>query len=346
MSDERRIAKNKEISEYGRVWTSRDTHLANESVYARLASMDDSPNANDKSLMRSMIIASPESLKINRVLMNKKFHQGKAKQLKEILSKIVVSVQKNTTQLVCAFCLDCCPHAVLGRKGGNTSARSFGAEMVVFDNTMDHPFDSTYPDQPIVCNTDDVAGITNLHLIVAVGMPVEIIGWSLKQQVKECIKNGLRKHAMEYIEIAQFDTRGTMSFHAGVSPREATEWKRKNGCGIAVPGLRKNSMRASPSFLKWLLHLKILISHCFLERFLEGTIRERQALPTKFRVQLLEDWRSYLGCPAEYASELRIGGGLSLNSGAVCFHLDHLNDPRENYDQILWGSICVKSWGN
>ena len=146
LSDERRIAKNKEISEYGRVWTSRDTHSANESVYARLSSMDDSPNANDKSSMWSMIIASPESSKINRALMNKKFHLGKAKQLEEILSKIVVSVQKNTTQLVCAFRLDCCPHAVLGRKGGKAFASSFGAEMVVFDNTMDHPFDPTYPD--------------------------------------------------------------------------------------------------------------------------------------------------------------------------------------------------------
>jgi hypothetical protein len=160
--------------------------------------------------------------------------------------------------------------------------------------------------------------------------------------VQECIVRGLQIHATEYIEIAQFDTRGTMSFHASVSPREASQWRRKNGRGIAVPGLRKNSLRATPAFQNWLLHLELLILHSFLESFLSGTDRDRQGLPTHYRVRLLEDWRNYLGCPAEVA--LRIGDGLSLNSGAVCFHLDHLNDPRRKFDQISWGSVCIPRW--
>jgi hypothetical protein len=196
----------------------------------------------------------------------------------------------------------------------------------------------------MVCNTNDVPGLSDRGLIVAVGLPLSIIGTPLRQQVKECLTRGLVVHAAEYVEIAQFDTWGTMSFHAGVSPREASAWKRKNGCGIAVPGLRKNSLRASSSFRKWLLHLEILISHCFLERFLSGTEKDRQGIPTKYRIQLLEDWRDYLGCPAEYAKSLRIGGGLLLNSGPICFHLDHLNNPHPLFDQISWGSICVKNW--
>ena len=216
----------------------------------------------------------------------------------------------------------------------------------MLSNTRDHLFDPTFPDRPLVCNTDLVEGLSNRRLIVAVGMPLEMVGKSLKQQVRDCLENGLKLHADEYIGIAQYDTQGTMLFHAGVSLREATEWKRKNGCGITIPGLRKNLMRASPSFRKWLLHLEILISHCFLDNFLTGTIREWQAIPSKFCCQLLEDWREHLGCPDKFASELRIGGGLSLNSGPVCFHLDHMNDPRMLFDQISWGSLCVKRWDN
>jgi hypothetical protein len=175
-------------------------------------------------------------------------------------------------------------------------------------------------------------------------MPLSIIGMPLRQQVKDCITKGLETHASEYVSISQFDTRGTMLFHAGVSPREASEWKRKNGCRIAIPGLRKNSLRATSSFRNWLLHLEILISHCFLEKFLSGMSKDRQGIPTQFRIQLLEDWRNYLGCPAEYAKSLHIGGGLSLNSGPVCFHLNHLNDPRPLFDQISWGSVCVANW--
>jgi hypothetical protein len=259
-----------------------------------------------------------------------------------------VAIKKNDAQVVGAFRLDTCPHAVMGTNASNSFANSFGATVVLFDNNRDHPYDPNHPERPIVCNTDQVGGISDRRLIDAVGLPLSIVGLSLRKQVKECIYTRLEKHACEYVTISQFDTRGTMSFHAGVSPREAAQWKQKNGCGIAVPdlrkNLRKNSLHASQSFRKWLLHLEVLISHCFLERFLSGTDKDRQAIPTKYRIQLLEDWRRYLGCPEDYASSLRIGGGLSLNSGPVCFHLDHLNDPRPLFDQISWGSVCVKDW--
>lgn len=344
LSDERQVTKNREISEYGRVWTSRDTHIVNEQLYSALSSLDPRPVADDPSSMWSTVIAFPASEKVNRSVINKQFHLGKRKQLEVILSSTVVAVKKNQAQVVGAFRLDTCPHAVMGNKAAKSFSDSFGAKLILFDNNVDHSFDPANPERPIVCNTDRVMGLSDRELIRAVGLPLSIVGLSLKQQVKDCITNGLKLHGGEYVAISQFDTRGTMSFHAGVSPREGAEWSRKNGCGIAVPGLRKNSLRASSSFRKWLLHLEILISHCFLEKFLTGTEKEQQAIPNQYRIQLLEDWRDYLGCPAEYAKTLRIGGGLSLNSGPVCFHLDHLNDPRELFDQISWGSVCVKNW--
>jgi hypothetical protein len=330
LADERRIAKNRQISEYERLWTSRDTHAVNKQLYGCLSLMYKAPTAGVHTSMWSTIIATPLSEKINRAVINKQFHLGKAKQLEAILSKNVYAVQKNDSQLVCAFRLERCPHSVLRPKGANAFANSFGATIIPLINGEDHVFNSLHPDKPVVCNTDHVPGLSNRRLIERVGLSGDIVGRSLREQVKDCILIGLELHATEYIRISQFDTRGTMSFHAGVSPREASEWKRKNGCGIAVPGLQK-----------WLLHLVILISHSFLESFLSGTDRDRQGIPTKYRLKLLEDWREYLGCPAEFASDLRIGGGLSLNSGAVCFHLDHLNDPRRGYDQISWGSVCI-----
>jgi hypothetical protein len=57
---------------------------------------------------------------------------------------------------------------------------------------------------------------------------LEIVGKSLRQQVKDCIESGLQQHATEYIKISQIDRRRTMSFHAGVvTPQEAAQWKRK-----------------------------------------------------------------------------------------------------------------------
>jgi hypothetical protein len=328
LMDEKRIAKIRQISEYGRLWTSKDTYAVNEQLYACILSMDTAPIAGVPSSMWSTIIATPISDKVNRAVINKQFHLGKGKQLEAILSKTVYAVQKNDSQLVCAFRLERCPHSVLGPKGASAFAQSFGGNIIPLSNKEDHAFDPLHPDKPFVCNTNETGGLCDKGLIEKVGLSLDIIGKSLRVQVQECIIRGLQLHATEYIEISQFDTRGTMSFHAGVSPREASQWRRKNRCGIVVPGLRKNSLRATPSFRNWLLHLELLISHSFLESFLSGTDRDRQGLPTRYRLKLLEDWRNYLGCPAEFASTLRIGGGLSLNAGAVCFHLNHLNDPR------------------
>jgi hypothetical protein len=77
LSDERRVAKDKEISEYGRVWTSRDTHLQNEQLYSHLAGMDSRPVADNPQSMWSTIIAFPASEKLNRAMINKKFNLEK-----------------------------------------------------------------------------------------------------------------------------------------------------------------------------------------------------------------------------------------------------------------------------
>jgi hypothetical protein len=141
LSDERRVAKNKEISEYGRVWTSRDTHLQNEQIYSTLSNLDARPLADDPTLMWSTVIAFRASEKMNRAVINKKFHLSKRKQLEDILSKTVISVKKREAQLVVvAFRLDWCPHAVMGRKAAHSFADLFGAKIVVLDNDRDHPF--------------------------------------------------------------------------------------------------------------------------------------------------------------------------------------------------------------
>jgi hypothetical protein len=88
----------------------------------------------------------------------------------------------------------------------------------------------------------------------------------------------------------------------------------------------------------------VLIAHSFVDKFLSGTNRDLQAIPNRYRQEVLEEWMEYLGCPADYKGKLRIGGGLSLNAGSVSFHVDHLNDPRRLFDQIAWASIFLESW--
>jgi hypothetical protein len=161
-SDERRIAKNREISEYGRVWNCGDTHAVNEQLYGCLSSMDPAPTAGLPCSMWSTIIASPISDKINRAFVNKQFHLGKVRQLEAVLSKNVYAVQKNNAQLVCAFRLERCPHSVLGPRGAKAFANSFGASIKPLTNMEDHMFDPQLPDKPIVCNTDHMVGLSNL----------------------------------------------------------------------------------------------------------------------------------------------------------------------------------------
>lgn len=179
LMDERRIAKIRQISEYGRLWTSRDTHAVNEQLYACISSMDTPPIAGVPSSMWSTIIATPLTKKINRAMMNKQFHLGKGRQLEAILSKTVYSVQKNDSQLVCAFRLERCPHSVLGPKGASAFAQSFGGYIVPMSNEKDHAFDPLHPDKPVVCNTNQTGGLSNRGLIEKVGLSPDIIGKAL-----------------------------------------------------------------------------------------------------------------------------------------------------------------------
>jgi hypothetical protein len=344
IADELRILKGREYSEYGKKFTSQDRKKRNEEMYRRFISNDNPPTGHDAKSMWSTVIAFPINNFTSGVLIGKKFELDNKKNLREILSKTIVCVQKGFVQLVMAFQLHKCPHAVMGNNALTTFSDLIGATPVKLDNTRDHVFNPKYPNRPIVCNTDEVTGIDDRDLIQAIGLPRHTIGLSLKEQVKLCLQSGLMDHGEEYVALSTFDSRGTMSFHAGVSPREGKQWRRKNGCGIALPGLRTNSLRASTRFRNWLLHLEVLIAHCFIERFLCGTEREHQGVPNQYHLEVLKEYIDYLGCPAKYATHLRIGGGLSLNCGTVSFHLDHLNDPRPYYDQIAWGSIFVESW--
>ena len=88
--------------------------------------------------------------------------------------------------------------------------------------------------------------------------------------------------------------------------------------------------------------------HCtrFSRFFLSGSDRDQQGIPTKFRLEILQEWYDYLKVPSQYQGVLQIGGGLSLSSGAVSFHQDHLQDPSRQYDQIAWGGRFIDSWAN
>jgi hypothetical protein len=63
---------------------------------------------------------------------------------------------------------------VLGEKGAKLFAESFGAEVVLLDNAQDHLFNPAFPNRPIVCNRDQIEGLSNRRLIDAVGLPIEI----------------------------------------------------------------------------------------------------------------------------------------------------------------------------
>jgi hypothetical protein len=117
-----------------------------------------------------------------------------------------------------------------------------------------------------------------------VGLPKEIRGLSLGEQFQICLSEGLQQNGDEYIDLRINNHRRTMSFHAGVSPREGKQWQQqRNGCGTAFPGLRSNLLKATDQFRKWMLHLDVLIGNSFVEKFLASTEWEQQALPNEFR---------------------------------------------------------------
>jgi hypothetical protein len=316
--DERKVSKEKEMSEYGKKWTSKDTRGANEETYKSFCELDSPIISGDKATLRWTCIASPLSDSISSVVVAKKCQLQKPLLLKEILSKMVVAVQKNLAQLVCAYSLHRSPHAVMGKEGVDSFAKSFGAKVVFMDNVTDHYYDTKHPNRPMVCNTNRVPGCNDFKLMGLIGVPSAFKNMSLLQQVRQCLLQGLLSHGNEYVEMAMSDDRGTMSFHAGVSPREGAQWHRKNGCGIAFPGLRQNSLRASVAFRNWLLHLEVLIAHSFVEKFLSGTDRDQQAIPCRYCQEVLEEWMDYLGCPTGYEGKLRIGGGLSRECQFSC----------------------------
>ena len=344
LRDERSINKQRELNEYGRRWTIKDTKHTNEHIYRMMSSQDDPPKHTDSSTLWSTVICSPLLPGMNGMTIGKNFQLDNRKSLQGILQRVILAVQKNKTQLVCCFNLDRCPHAVMGVKGMESFAQLLQGSVVYMKNEVDHVFDPKYPDRPLVCNTDSIRGIVDGALFRTVGFSRLLLELSLRQQVQMCLDQGLQEHAEEFIKLATFDTRGTMSFHAGPSPREGTRWKRRNGVGIAVPGLRERSLPATKKFRQWLLHLQILISHQFLETYLEGTMRNQQAIPDRYRLEQTKEWRKYLGCPNTTINDLRLGDGLSLNAGSVGFHLDHMNDSRTNHDQITWGLIHIPTW--
>jgi hypothetical protein len=185
--DERRIAKQQELSEFGRKWRAKDTRGANERSYELLRQMDQRMSSTDRSTLWWTCIAFPISDSISAVRVSKKFQLQKIDYLKAILSKTVVAVQKNYVQFVCAFRLERNPHAVMGYNAVATFAKSFLASIQWMDNSIDHFFDAKRPDHPIVCNTDSVAGLDDKELMDACGFPKNYLGMSLRKQLKHCL---------------------------------------------------------------------------------------------------------------------------------------------------------------
>ena len=292
--DERRIAKERELSEFGRKWTSKDTRGANERSYVLLRQLDPMMSATDRTSMWWTFIAFPISEAVSAALVSKRFQLQKLNSLKTILSKTVVAVQKNYDQLVCAFRLERNPHAVMGLNAVTTFAQSFQAKIQWLDNGSDHFYNCKHPDRPVVCNTDTVPGITDEELLMACGFPQKYRGMSLLEQLRTCLHDGLMLHANEYVRLCISDHRGTASFHAGLTVQEGDQWTRKNGCGIAFPGLMKNCRDTTASFRQWLLQQEIIIAHAFPATFLSGSDRDQQGVPTKFRVEILQEWYDYL----------------------------------------------------
>jgi hypothetical protein len=90
-----------------------------------------------------------------------------------------------------------------------------------------------------------------------------------------------------------------MSFYAGVSPvRENSENKKM---GVALHFLASETIpcKHKLSILKCLLHLEVLIAHCFIEWFLSLWNRMQATSHSKlqYHLEVLEESIGYLDCP-------------------------------------------------
>jgi hypothetical protein len=339
----KRILRDKQVSEYGKVWTAADTKGTNHRQHLEWMALD-VPPTRDKMWNTTFLV--PKNLNTIFARISRSFrldHQSKLKSLFEYSIKI----QKAECQVVGAFNLDIIAHGVFGDRAHDALMKHAGIkETRVLNKGCNHYYDEGNPLCPIVMNLRNVEGLSDRRIIKLISFPNHLIGIDLLTQINLVVLEGLSKFANEFVSLSYSDSlRKILGFNMGFSPREGPQWKRKNGSGIAEPGLYKNSGKASPQFRRWILHLATLICHQFLQRFLGETTRSKQSMLSKTRRHLLEDWIDYFGLRDDVACPItRICEGITLHTGSTLVHFDSQNDPEAPMDHITWALNYIGDW--
>jgi hypothetical protein len=316
----------------------------NRKINLEWINRDPLPITNVPSSMWYTVLAPPRNINVYQKLMP----LDDVILLKKTLSSSWFAVQKGSFQVVGAWSLDRILHGVVGKKGMQAFASQAGASVLVLQNDVNHHCKNSQPNRPIVVNTNDIRGCSDSKLLSKFGFSdvPGLLSLSYLQQMRQVFHKFLSKHANEFIRYAEMDSRGTLSLHAGPSPRDGSGWIRFNGRGIAQPGLRKGTAGLSESMRKDMGQMCLFLVEILLRKMMTGSNRDKQCVPDEYRSALNDIWREHLCYPSDLGDRVaRIGEGSTLNIGqASLLHYDYLNDPTHLFDNISWLSNIVEDF--
>ena len=316
----------------------------NRNVHEKLSKLDGKPGINDEWWQTLLIYPKNVETTTDRHVQIQ-FDLSKERLLRGSFSKTIIAVEKRPTQLVLFFALDVVVHVVLGGRGAAKVADIMDADIKLLRNDMNQRHTDEHPLWPAVINEHNVMGLTDDRMFRDFSIPRNLLGTDLLTQYRSVMIGGLVNGlGDEFVELAHWDTRGILAFDSGVNNNCAESWKRRGGCGIALPGIIPNSKKASDEMRKWISQLTVLQVHVLIERCLKGTARENQGLVDQVRWDLMSDYREYLQLPATVTRITRMVEANTLQTGSVSFHQDHGNDRENLQNHISLGSVYVESW--